>query len=100
MSLNFCIEAQEIFSSAKNLFFGSGQVEVKKGGFAGYHHFILGATYFLPPPLQRFLHLRQEPIRGRAVKDAVIEHKRQIHHRADGNRVIYDDNPLLHRADA
>lgn len=29
----------------------------------------------------------------------MVEHKRQIHHRADGNRVIYNNHALLHCAD-
>src|ERR1043165_5297673 len=54
----------------------------------------------LTPILQRLFDLCQKPICGGTIENAMIEHKREIHHRADRNRIINDNDTLLHGTNA
>src|SRR5512138_2161895 len=74
---------------ARSTFLGS-----ESQSFARSSKFIMSA-----PSFQCLFYLCQEPVGGGAVENAMVEHEREIYHRADGDRVVDYYHPLLQRAD-
>src|ERR1700676_2095229 len=83
----------------KSLLFTADSLE-KSASEAGRLRIVRLSTRYalentLGPVLKRVLHLAHELVGYGAVDGTVVVGKREIDHRADGDRVVYDHRPLF-----